>query len=1266
MIEFRFGRVLKVSVLSLGAAALLYGILIHSASVLAESLPNTESPAGFSLTKIVDGLNVPTSAKFSPDGRIFVAEKGGVVKVIKNGQVLAEPFYVVPNVNDYVDRGLLGLTLDPDFSLNGYVYLLYTYDNNPSDIAGPKTGRLLRVTADGDKARAGSEVVLLGTNVGTSVLTSCSDYPKTSDCLPADGLSHAPGAVEFGPDKKLYVTIGDAAGYDDVDPAALNAQDLDNLAGKILRINRDGTAPTDNPYYAASPTANKSKVFAYGIRNAFRLSIRQSDGLIVVGDVGWNTWEEVNVVPKGGNLGWPCYEARDQQNGTGAPGIGAYKDLPACQAMYATPPANLVWPIHFYPHPPSSAVVSGVFYDGTNYPAEYKGLYFYGDYAKNQIYSLQLAANNTMVTGSNKTFASNAGGPVNFFTGPNGDIYYLAINMGGLYHITYSTSNQAPTAFASSDITYGPSPLTVKFSSNGSSDPEGDVLTYSWNFGDGSPVSQEMSPTHTFVNDGTYTVSLTVTDAYNNTSTKTLSISAGVAAPEVQITTPTDMMVADPEQVINFSGSATDVRDGSIPAANLRWQSTIYHCPLDSCHIHNMQTTTGPSGSFIYPNHDGPFYIQLSLTATNSSGLSSAKNVSVYPKGQPITRALQFDGINDYAFTAQAQDFRLQNFTVEAMVKTLSTDDWGSEVISMGNNWSLRVRPNGNLQFSFWSAGSWQNLIANVNVKDGLWNHVAVVKAPNGIKIYVNGAAVAQNENSSPVQYEYGNEFVVGRHGDGDDRFSFNGAIDEVRIWTTVRTETQIQQYRTTTLPSGQTGLLAYYDIEGGSGNTVADKSTAASHTLTLQGGATWTAGAPLSAPTTPNPTPTTPPITDLKDSFTGTILNAETWAAFPATSQARQNDQLSITPVSSAAGYSGIVSKKRYGLNENAAFLEVAGRTSPSTTAETQFILELNAANNISLGVTGTSLHMRHRINSVNSDTFIPYDAAAMRWWRIREAGETVYLETSPTGSAWTARRTFTKAFDTSKLLVILQAGTWQSVATPGTAVFDNLNSTPPTQPPVTTNGSLGFDGTALGEAKVTSAGQRIYAYQSLTVEAWVNVSETGIYGGEVVSNGNNYGIRILPDGNIRFFIHTGNLVWRNYETTGVAIKKAGWQHIAITKSGTTVNIYINGALSKSFASPEQITYSLGTSWVTGRHGDADNQFNMTGKIDSLRVWNIERTASDIASNYQKAAPSTSAGLIGSWAFNGDRAAAGTDGIGTNHFTLNTGVSLQSGYPHQ
>ncbi|MDF2460748.1 MAG: hypothetical protein K0S68_151, partial [Candidatus Saccharibacteria bacterium] len=980
-------------------------------------------------------------------------------------------------------------------------------------------------------------------------------------------------------------------------------------------------------------------------------------------------WEEVNVITRGANLGWPCWESTEQQNGTGVAGIGKYKDLPFCQNLYQNPPANLKFPIVSYPHPPSSAVIGGVFYNGNNYPAAYKGRYFYGDYAKDQIYNLQLDAANNLVPNSNQTFASNAGGPVNFFTGPDGDIYYLAINKGSIYHLTYTAGNQAPNAQMAADKTFGPAPLAVNFTSSGSSDPEGDALAYRWDFGDGSPAATVANPAHTFAQNGTYTVTLTVTDIYNNASSKTMDIHVGQTAPTVTINTPAESTVANPEQIISYSGSATDVQDGTLPASALKWNIALHHCPLDSCHVHNVLDTVGAGGQFEFPHHDGPWYIQITLSATNSVGLTSTKSVTVYPAGQAITHALQFDGVNDYAIAAAPADFRLQQFTAEAMIKGLTTDDWGSEIVSMGNNWIVRLKGDGNLQFSFASGPAWNVLeTTDVNAKDGLWHHVAATRTASAMKLYVDGVLKAQVANANAITYNYGGNFIVGRHGDGDDHFNFNGGIDEIRVWSIPRTDAEIAQYDSTTLPAGQGSLVGYWKADAGNGLTAADTGATGAHNLTLVNGTGWTAGAPLSDPTTPPPpppAPTTKPITQIADTFTGTAVDAVKWAAYGPAGSVAQNGTLQITPPTNATGYYGVVSKEKYELKSNAIFLEVPQTTSATTpAAETQLILEADANNSIVMGFTGGSLHLRHKVAGANSDTFVPYSATAMRWWRIAEAAGSITLQTSPDGTTWTTRRTLTKAFDLSQLKVVLQSGAYAPSAAPGAARFDNLNTAATTPPPATTNSALRFNGTATGSAAVATTA---YNTQAFTAETWVKAEATGIYGGEILSNGNNYGVRLLPDGNLRFYVHTGNYVWKNYETTGVNLKDNVWHHVAVTKSATTAQIYIDGVLKQTFSAPEAVAYTIGNNLVIGRHGDGDNNFNLTGTVDEFRIWNTVRTAAQIQASRSVELTAPVTGLVGYWQFNAGTGTTIADASGNNRpFTAAAGTSWVTGFPRQ
>lgn len=371
---------------------------------------------------VVADIAQPTDFAFAPDGRIFVAAKDGTVHVVRDGTLLAEPFVELP-ANDYHERGLLGLALDPDFEQNGYVYLYYVHDAAfYAEPSGERVVRLIRLTADGDRARPGSEVVLLGGAGGDAQHPSCTDLPVQADCLPADGLSHIGGALVFAPDGTLFVGTGEASFLtQEPDRTRARAQQLDSLAGKLLRINADGTAPSDNPFFNGDPQANRSKVWAYGLRNPFRVGLQPGTDLPFVGDVGSAFWEEVNVAKPGANFGWPCYEGPEMND--------VHAALPFCQSFLAEDHV-VEQPVHAYPvaHLEGSAVIGGVFYEGTEYPPELQGAYIFGDWVDGSVRAFNVDAQGQLAQGSVRQLFSDAGQPVAFEIGPSGDVYYLTFD----------------------------------------------------------------------------------------------------------------------------------------------------------------------------------------------------------------------------------------------------------------------------------------------------------------------------------------------------------------------------------------------------------------------------------------------------------------------------------------------------------------------------------------------------------------------------------------------------------------------------------------------------------------------------------------------------------------------------------------------------------------------------------------------------------------------------------------------------------------------
>src|SRR6185503_11916509 len=231
-------------------------------------------PAGFIETQI-SGLTNPTAMEIAPDGRIFVCEQGGSLRVIKNGAVLPTPFLTL-SVDSNGERGLLGITFDPNFVNNSFLYVYYTVP------VTPRHNRVSRFTANGDVVAPGSETILLELNDLTSA------------------TNHNGGAIHFGPDGKLYIAVGENA-------TASNAQTLSNMLGKVLRINSNGTIPTDNPFFNTASGNNRS-IWAFGLRNPFTFAFQPGTGRMFINDVGQDTWEEINDGIAGSNYGWPTTE----------------------------------------------------------------------------------------------------------------------------------------------------------------------------------------------------------------------------------------------------------------------------------------------------------------------------------------------------------------------------------------------------------------------------------------------------------------------------------------------------------------------------------------------------------------------------------------------------------------------------------------------------------------------------------------------------------------------------------------------------------------------------------------------------------------------------------------------------------------------------------------------------------------------------------------------------------------------------------------------
>ena len=493
-------------------------------------------PSGFSEEAVFTGLTQPTAVRFASDGRVFVAEKSGLVKVFDS---LSDPSPTVfadlrTNVHNFWDRGLLGLALHPGFPAQPYVYVLYTYDHVLGSTAaaprwgtpgatsdgcptppGPNTdgcvvsGRLSRLTAAGN-VMSGPEQVLIE--------DWCQQYP-----------SHSVGSLAFGSDGALYVSGGDGASFAFTDwgqagvpknpcgdpPAgvggamtpptaeggSLRSQDLRTsgdpvtLDGTVIRVDpATGDAMPGNPL-AGSPDLNARRIVAHGLRNPFRITVRPGTSEIWLGDVGLGTWEEINRIPDPSdaileNFGWPCYENKSRPSGYD----GA--DLTICEDLYADSGAETD-PYFAYRHsdkiadescPVGGSSIAGLafsFYSGGPYPAEYDGALFFADYSRDCIWVMPKDASQRPAPGLIRPFVAPAQNPVDLQVSPAGELYYADFDGGAIRRIRYTPPD--PNACATGEYqaeyyanrTLTGTPVVTRC--------EAGVVDYDW--GAGSPVA---------------------------------------------------------------------------------------------------------------------------------------------------------------------------------------------------------------------------------------------------------------------------------------------------------------------------------------------------------------------------------------------------------------------------------------------------------------------------------------------------------------------------------------------------------------------------------------------------------------------------------------------------------------------------------------------------------------------------------------------------------------------------------------------------------
>jgi glucose/arabinose dehydrogenase len=683
-----------------------------SALLLAALLPagaaRADLPNHFETLQHGPPFSYAVDFTFAPDGTIFLAEKTGLVRVFRGGSLQAAPLIdLSAEVNNDWDRGLLAIALRPGYTPDGgpasWIYLLYTVSpvygqdwpfNQDQRYSFSRLARYQTLDAGGSiTALPTSREVLLGNQLADG---------SVPDGIASVHHSHSNGSLHFGTDGSLLVATGDGAHFDFTDfggqddPAfddfvhpvtgllgptpkiqdsgSARSQDLVSLAGKILRIDpQTGLGHANNPFYDGNLASHRSRTWALGLRNPFRTCLvpgtgstdplDAQPGYLISCDVGWSTWEELNLVRGGENFGWPCFEGFFPQplyqqalpphpftTPCGGPIFGVLTP-PLLSCHHGDPsllqPAGIHYDENGNPLSQGfngNSMLAGCFYSGGAYPAAFNGRMFFADYAQRWIRTLEFDSNHVPV--AIHKFGKDVGNVVDMERHPlTGDVWFLSLDgeTSRLLQLHYGT-NLTPVVLAGASPANGPLPLQVQFQATSSFDPDADPLTITWDFGDLSAPATGPQVQHTYATAGSFLAQVTATDPLGASAGLQIPIWAGNSPPIVVLNSPLQGDLFEAPHTLQLSGSATDPEDGPL---GVQWTINLIH----DNHLHpGIYTSTNPNDTFELLEHSGIGelnYFEIQLSATDSQGLRTMQRAFVYPehnvldvsgKATPISR----------------------------------------------------------------------------------------------------------------------------------------------------------------------------------------------------------------------------------------------------------------------------------------------------------------------------------------------------------------------------------------------------------------------------------------------------------------------------------------------------------------------------------------------------------------------------------------------------------------------------------------------------
>ncbi|WP_406134182.1 PQQ-dependent sugar dehydrogenase [Streptomyces anthocyanicus] len=594
------------------------------------------------LAKGVAETGEPMTLAVLPDRSVLHTSRDGTLRITDAAGTTTVAGKL--DVYSHDEEGLQGVAADPGFSSNRYVYLYYAPKLGTPAGDAPSDGQASDFTPF-DGVNRLSRFVLKAD--GTLDLGS---EKKILDVPASRGICcHVGGDIDFDAAGNLYLSTGDDSnpfasdGYTPIDERASrnpaydaqrSAGNTNDLRGKVLRIkvNADGSysVPAGN-LFAPGTARTRPEIYAMGFRNPFRMSVDKATGIVYLGDYGPDAGTagasrgpagqvEFNRITKAGNFGWPyctgtndAYTDYDFAAGTSGAkfNCSAPKNAsPRNTGLSDLPPAQPAWipydggsvpefgsgsespmggPVYRYDAASASAV---------KFPQEFDGDFFAGEFGRRWIKRIETGGDGTVQ--SINAFPWSGTQVMDMAFGPDGALYVLDYGTGyfngdqnsALYRIEHVTGGRAPVAQAAASVTSGQAPLTVSFSSAGSSDADGDALGHSWDFGDGS-TSCQADPSHTYNANGQYTATLTVTDSTGKSGSASVLVTVGNTAPQVRLDLPADGRIHDFGDAIPFKVTVSDPEDGSVDCSKVEVTFIVGH---DS-HGHPQTSATGCSGT---------------------------------------------------------------------------------------------------------------------------------------------------------------------------------------------------------------------------------------------------------------------------------------------------------------------------------------------------------------------------------------------------------------------------------------------------------------------------------------------------------------------------------------------------------------------------------------------------------------------------------------------------------------------------------------------